>query len=311
MKNIRIVSTGRALPERVITNDDLSKIVDTSDEWITTRTGIKQRYKCEEETCGSLALLAAKKTINKAGIDKEEIGAVIVATSTPDTIFPTVAACIQRDLELSEEVMAFDISVACTGFLYGIKLAHGLVNTLDKKYVLVVGSEQLSRILDYSDRSTCILFGDGAGAAIVTADDTEYCQKIWTKGNYEALNCNGVGIPDNYLHMKGNDVFKFAVTALNKGIKAILSEKNITLDDVDYVICHQANARIIDHVKKKYPGYEDKFYMNIEKYGNTSSASIPIAIDEILENKTESGSLKLLCVAFGAGLTWSSALLEV
>lgn len=311
MKNIRIVSTGRALPEKVVTNDDLSKIVDTSDEWITTRTGIKQRYKCEEETSGSLALLAAKKAINKAGIDKEEIGAVIVATSTPDTIFPTVAATIQRDLGLSEEVMAFDISVACTGFLYGVKLAHGLVNSLNKKYVLVVGSEQLSRILDYSDRSTCILFGDGAGAAVFTADDTEYCQKIWTKGNYEALNCNGVGIPDNYLHMKGNDVFKFAVTALNKGIKAILSEKNITLDDVDYVICHQANARIIDHVKKKYPGYEDKFYMNIEKYGNTSSASIPIAIDEILENKTEAGSLKLLCVAFGAGLTWSSALLEV
>lgn len=312
MKGIQIISTGRALPRRGMTNDDLSRLVETNDEWITTRTGIKNRYKCEDgESCASLAVSAARRAVEKGGIDVRDIGAVIVATSTPDTIFPTVAATIQKELQLPEEVMAFDISVACTGFLYGLKLAHGLLQTMNRKYVLVVGSEQLSRILDYRDRSTCILFGDGAGAAIIGASDAQYVQKIWTRCDHDALNCQGVGGEDCFVHMRGNDVFKFAVTALEQALEEVLEEANCTLEDVDYVVCHQANLRIIQHVSKKYPTYADKFYINIDRYGNTSSASIPIAIDELTEANTDRTGMKLLCIGFGAGLTWSGAIVEV
>lgn len=311
MKGIRIVSTGRALPEKIITNDDLSQFVETSDEWIVERTGIKQRYQCEEESTVSLALKATEAAIAKAGIDKNDIGAVITATSTPDYIFPSVSCCLQEKLGLTEEVTAFDISAACTGFLYGLQIAAGFINSgcLGKPYILVVGSEQLSRIIDYTDRGTCILFGDGAGAAIIAASEAEYFQRSWSRGNLPALNCMGIGREDDKLHMIGTDVFKFAVKALNNAMTTVLKESGKTLDDIDYVVCHQANARIIDHVKKKYPGYGDKFYMNIHNYGNTSSASIPIAIDEIVE-MTGKKQLKLLLVGFGAGLTWSGALLE-
>lgn len=320
MKGIRIVSTGRALPEKVITNDDMSKFVETSDEWITERTGIKQRYQCTTESTVSLALEAAKRAIAKAGIQKEKIGAVITATSTPDYIFPSVSCMLQQQLELSEEVTAFDISAACTGFLYGLQIAAGFVNSgcLMRPYILVIGSEQLSRIIDYTDRGTCILFGDGAGAAIISASDTAYVQRSFTRGSIPALNCMGVGREDNKLHMRGTDVFKFAVKALDQAMNEILKVSGICLDDVDYVVCHQANARIIDHVKKRYPGYESKFYMNIQNYGNTSSASIPIVIDELVENIVASEGenpddrkqLNLLCVGFGAGLTWSGALIS-
>lgn len=311
MKGIRIVSTGRALPKKHVTNDDLSKIMDTSDEWITTRTGIKARYKCEDESCVSNAVEAAKKAIDKAGIDKNQIGAIIVATQTPDYIFPSAACLVQKELGLDEEVTAFDLSAACTGFLLSLGVAKGLLPGLKKKYALVIGSEQLSKILDYEDRSTCILFGDGAGAAIIEAADKAFSQKSWARGDSSALSCFGPGNNDAKLQMKGNDVFKFAVTALHQGIEEILQEENLTMDDIDYCICHQANARIIGHVQKKYPGHEDKFYMNIQNYGNTSAASIPIVLDELVEAGKLKEGMKIVCVAFGAGLTWSSVFMEI
>lgn len=317
MKGIKIISTGRSIPETVVSNDDLSRIVETNDEWITTRTGIKNRHKCDGESCASLAVAAAKKAVEKAiktqMIHKEDIGAVIVATSTPDYVFPSVACIVQKELDLPEDTVAFDISAACTGFLYGLQIAHGLINTISKKHILVVGSEQMSQIVDYTDRGTCILFGDGAGAALVSTTDTRYIQKSYSRGNIEVLNCGGVGRKDCHIHMKGNDVFKFAVTVLNQGIDEVLEEAGITMEDVDYVICHQANKRIIDHVRKKYPEYSDKFFINIEDYGNTSAASVPIAIDELVEKLADNGEkkeVKLLCVGFGAGLTWSAALVN-
>jgi len=310
VKGLRIVSAGRALPKKAITNEDLSKLVDTSDEWITTRTGIKQRFQCQEETTVSLAVEAAKQAIAKAEIPKEEIGAVIVATTTPDYAFPSAACLVQKELELNEEIMAFDISAACTGFLYGLKIAHGFINTLPSKYILLIGSEQMSKVVDYTDRSTCILFGDGAGAAILTASYSRFVQKTWTRGNKEVLYCDGVGGKDCHIHMKGNEVFKFAVTAMAQGIAEILKEADLTMADIDHVICHQANARIIAHVKKKYPEYAEKFYMNIKEYGNTSAASIPIVLDELLSKDSHKKSEKFLCVGFGAGLTWSAAILE-
>ncbi len=309
---IRIVATGRALPKNFISNDDLSKIVETNDEWITTRTGIKTRYKCEEgESCVTLATEAAKKAIEKADISKDEIGGVIVATSTPDDALPSVACMVQRALGLRENILAFDISAACTGFLYELGIAKGLLYSTAAKYLLVIGSEQLSRIVDYTDRGTCILFGDGAGAAILCADEKEYDQLFWARGQRELLYCSGVGAKEQKISMKGTDVFKFAVVVLKQGIDEILAKNNMTMDDVDCVLCHQANERIIRHVQKKYPGHEDKFYMNLARYGNTSAASIPIALDEVFEAGILKEKMRLLCVGFGAGMTWSSALLEI
>lgn len=321
MKGIKIISTGHALPKKCLSNEALSQFVDTNDEWITTRTGIKTRYQCEEETCDELAISAAKQAVEQAGIDKNRIGAVICATSTPDHIFPSVACLVQQALELPEDVAAFDIAAACTGFLYSMQIAHGFVNTMEnsieKPYILAIGCERLSRILDYTDRTTCILFGDGAGAAVIEATDTPYYQKSYSRGNLEVLNCKGVGYEDGHLHMKGNDVFKFAVKALEQGICDVVEKSDTSLDQLDLILCHQANARIIDHVKKKYPQYADKFFMNIEKYGNTSAASIPIALDEWRKGILEQGlaqageSKRVLCVGFGAGLTWSASIVEV
>lgn len=311
MKGIRIVGTGSALPEKVITNDDLSRLVDTNDEWITTRTGIKQRYQCEQETCVSLAVQAAEEAVSRAGIDRAEIGVVLVATQTPDYIFPSAACLVQKELGLSEEVMAFDIGAACTGFLMGLGTARALLEASPKPYALVIGSEQLSKIIDYTDRSTCILFGDGAAAVVIESADKSFRQKSWARGNREVLSCLGPGNANAKLQMLGSEVFRFAVTALAQAIEEVLGEEGITMAEVDYCICHQANARIISHVMKKYPGFEDKFYMNIEKYGNTSAASIPLVLDELFrEGKLRSGS-RVICVGFGAGLTWSGLYMEV
>lgn len=312
MKGLHIVSTGSSLPLRRVSNDDLSKIVDTSDEWITSRTGIKERrISSEEDKNYIFAVNAAKEAMQKAGISNDDIGAVIVATITPDYMFPSVACMVQKLLKLPEDVMSFDISAACSGFLYGIKVAKGLLENMDKKYAIVIGSEQLSRILDFEDRTTCVLFGDGAGAAVIELSDThDYCQKVWSRGDEEVLSCKGPGNNNAYLSMDGRGVFKFAVSAVKEGIDAILEEKQITLDDVDYVVCHQANQRIIDHVRKKYDVPEEKFYVNLDKYGNTSAASIPIALDEMSQEGILQKGMKIITVGFGGGLTWSSALLE-
>lgn len=311
MKGIEIISTGRALPEHVVTNDDLGRIVDTNDEWISTRTGIRTRYKCEDETCISLAVSAAKAALDKADIDKGEIGAVIVATSSAEYAFPSTACMVQKELGLDEEVTAFDISSACTGFLHALAVGRALLGTMKKRYVLLVGSEKMSSLLDYNDRTTCVLFGDGAGAAIIGASDRSYYQKSWARGNDQVLNCPGVGKETAYLTMKGNDVFRFAVTVLKQAIDEVLSEAGLRMEDVDYCVCHQANIRIIQHVQKQFPGNEHKFYANIDRYGNTSAASIPIALDEMMEAGLLKRGMKIICVGFGAGLTWSSTLFEL
>lgn len=312
---IKILATGRKLPAKVLTNDDMKSMVDTDDEWIRSRTGIGQRYICEDETCFTLAYDAAKIAFDKAKeIDENlenEIGAVIVATTTPDYSFPSVACLVKEQLGLPEEVMAFDMSAACSGFLYSIEIMRGLLTNGRKKYGLVIGSEQLSRIMDFTDRSTCVLFGDGAAAMIMGLDETDYVHYAWSRGNKEALYCYGVGYEENLIKMEGNKVFRFAVSVIDKGIKEILKAKDMTMDDIDYVVCHQANERIIDHVRKKNPGHENKFYKNMEKYANTSAASIPIALDEMFENGILKKGNKIICIGFGAGFTWSSVLITI
>ena len=310
MKGIQIVSTGKALPEEIITNDDLSRIVDTSDEWITTRTGIKKRYICRQENTTSLAVNAARNAVKQADINTDDIGAVIVATSTADNAFPSTAAIVQKELGLSENVLAFDLSSACTGFLHALNVGQALLNSTDYKYILLIGSEQMSKIIDYTDRSTCVLFGDGAGAVLIKAADNMYEQINYTRGNEDVLVCRGIGAQDSYVKMNGNAVFRFAVDVLKQGIDEILKKSDMTIENIDYIVCHQANERIISHVKKKYPGNEDKFYVNIAEYGNTSAASIPIVLDELAENGCLNKGRKLILAGFGAGLSWSCALIE-
>lgn len=312
MDGIRIVATGSALPSRSLTNEEMSSIVDTTDEWIQTRTGIKSRRVCAEgESCVTLAVKAASNAIEKAGIDPNEIGAVICATSTPDYAFPSVACMVQKGLGLSEELMAFDLSAACTGFLYALGVGRGLLRNMGKPYVLLIGCEQLSTIVDYTDRGTCILFGDGAGAVILAASDKKFYQKSWARGCVEALNSVGIGRGEAKISMKGNDVFKFAVNAMKQGLDEVLADTGLTMEDIDWCICHQANKRIIAHVQKQFPGQEDKFFINIEELGNTSAASIPIALDQMMREGKLSAGMKIVCVGFGAGLTWSGALIEL
>lgn len=314
MQGIKILATARALPSKIMDNHMLSNFVDTSDEWIRERTGIGQRYICmEEEGCEQLAEKAAKRALKKSGIAPEKIGFVIVATSSSDYDFPATACLVSKNLGLTNEVMSFDMTAACTGFVYGLNIIRGLLASKPGSYGILIGSEKLSRILDYSDRSSCILFGDGAGAAVIGLEDKPFFHKSWSDGDIDkaALSCYGVGVDGAKLKMDGKAVFKFAVKALKQGIDEILADANIGIEDIDYVICHQANARIIDHVKRKYKGQEYKFYENIENYGNTSAASIPIALDEMYEKNIIKDGMKVIMVGFGAGFTWSSALVEI
>ncbi|MGN0298828.1 MAG: beta-ketoacyl-ACP synthase III [Lachnospiraceae bacterium] len=308
---IHIVAAGRALPKKVVSNEDLSHIVETNDEWIRTRTGICQRYICEEESCQSLAIEAAKKVLQKTEINREEIGAVVVATTTADYVFPSVACMVQNALELSTEVISFDLSAACSGFLYGLEVCRGLLLTGRKKYALLIGCEQLSRITDFKDRTTCVLFGDGAGAVVLELSDALFTHRAWSEGNADALSCRGVGYSEAYIKMDGSSVFKFAVKVIKEGIDAVLEDAGLTMEQIDFVVCHQANQRIIQHMQKQYRGCENKFYINIGKYGNTSAASIPIALDEMMEEGLLKSGMRIICVGFGAGFTWSSALITV
>lgn len=310
MKGIHIVSTGKQLPKRVVTNEELSKTVDTTDEWIRSRTGIQTRHLSTDEKNRDLASDAAKAAIEKGNIPLDHIGLIVVATVTPDYITPSVACMVQRELGLADDVMAFDINAGCTGFLYGLKICKGLLENIEKPYALLIGSEQLSRMVDFTDRSTCVLFGDGAGAAIMELSNNHpYFQRVWSQGNDEALVCLGPGNWPATLKMDGQAVFRFAVQVCKQGIDQILKDANITLDEVDYILCHQANERIIDYVKKKYQLPDEKFFMNLQKYGNTSAASIPIAIEEMTESGMIHPGTKIISVAFGAGFTWSSVLL--
>lgn len=311
MNGIRIVSTGRAVPRRIVTNDDMSKLVDTSDEWISTRTGIRQRYFCDGEMNWQLAAKSAGKAIKNGNIDVNDIGVVIVATFSPDYAFPSVACLVQKELGLRNDIMAFDLNAACTGFLFALNVAEGILKSSDKKYALVIGSEQISTRLNMEDRGTCVLFGDGAGAAIIEkAESKDYACVMGSDGNLEALICPGQAMENQYIAMDGKKVFKFAVSTVGNVINEILDKTGNTIDDIDYVVCHQANERIIKTIIKQFNCNPDKFYMNMYEYGNTSAASIPIALDEMYEKGLLTKGKKIITVGFGAGFTWGGMLLE-
>ena len=314
MNGIKIKGTGRCVPARVVTNDDMAKIVETSDEWITTRTGIQHRHHLSEgETITDMTVEAARRALANAGISPEDIGACVVATLTSDTLVPSAACCLQRDMSLPHDTVCFDLNAACTGFLYALHTMECLLTASERKYGRVVGAENLSRITNWEDRGTCILFGDGAGAVVVE------CREGWPSisavlgchGTDEVLRVPGVekNVP-SYVYMEGTKVFKFAVQAVPYCIDQVLARTGKTMDDVDFFVFHQANARIIDLAVRKYHIPQEKYYKNIQEYGNTSAASIPLVISELHEQgKVKSGS-RVMVVGFGGGLTWGGALVE-
>ncbi|MBT9685633.1 beta-ketoacyl-ACP synthase III [Pseudoflavonifractor sp. MCC625] len=311
MRGLRFVSIARYVPEKVVTNDDLSRIVDTNDEWIRTRTGIGERHFSEGETAVDLCVGAARLALERAGIAPEELAGCIVATCTPDHASPSNACLVQAALGLPENIPCYDISAGCTGFLYGLETVRGMLALEEKKkYALLIGCDQLSRVIDMTDRSTCVLFGDGAGAAVLALEDRLWHADLGSRGNAEVLWLNGPGPETTYIHMDGPGVYRFAVDALPSCARTLLDKSGLTLDDIDWIVPHQANRRIIETAAKRLHAPLEKFYQNMERYGNTSAASVPIALDEMVEQGLLKRGQKVLAVAFGAGLTWGGALFE-
>lgn len=318
MGGLSIVGLGKALPSKVFTNDEFSKFLDTSDEWISTRTGIKQRRLCNlddkytsKEDQVSLAIEAASNAIKDSEIDLNKIDICIVATSTAKYAFPSTACMVSKEVGLSENTVAFDISAACTGFAYGLSIAYDLLsNREEDRYALVVGSEEFSKILDFNDRSTCVLFGDGAGAAVVKINkNTTFASTLHSRGDNEVLVAGGIGSHDKLL-MEGNAVYRFAITSIENALKELVEKSGISLDEINHVVCHQANKRIIDHVIRSTKQPEKKFFMNLSHYGNTSAASIPIALTEMQEENILKPGDSAYLVGFGAGLTWGGVLVN-
>ena len=305
----QILATGRCLPARVVTNEELSRRVDTSDEWVFSRTGIHQRRFCTTETGIDLAQGAARQALERAGVAPEEVGVCLVATFTPHYCTPSTACLLQRLLGLPEDTVCFDLNAACAGFLYGLKTAHALLADSARPYALLVGCEVISRVTDLDDRNTCVLFGDGAGAAVLRREEGRSWHTVFgTRGGAEAIRAQGPGPERAAVFMDGRPVFRFAVEVVEQSIRQLLEAEGCALDQVDWVVCHQANARIVDHVARKLKAREGQFYKNMERYGNTSAASIPIALDELVQAGALRPGMRVLAVGFGGGLTWGGAL---
>ncbi|MDD2573239.1 MAG: beta-ketoacyl-ACP synthase III [Bacillota bacterium] len=325
VKSVGIIGTGRYLPERVLTNYDLERIVDTSDEWIRTRTGISERRISDADTATSdLATAAALKAMKNAGVTAGEIDAIIVATATPDMAFPSTACIVQSNLD-AEKAFAFDVQAACTGFIYGLSIGEKFISTGDAKTVLVIGSETLTKICNWEDRNTCVLFGDGAGAAILR--EVECGEGIlasllgaegW-KGKFLTLPAGGSRMPasietvkggKHFIHMDGGEVYKFAVGVMPAATLKVVEKAGLTLEDIDFIVPHQANKRIVESAAKRLKIGNERIFMNLTRYGNMSSASIPVALDEALEQGLIKKGDNVVLVGFGAGLTWGSCVIN-
>ena len=319
-------SIGAYVPKKVLTNADLEKMVDTTDEWITQRTGIKERHiAADDEVTSDMAAKASELAIERAGITKEQIDLVVCATVTPDYFNMPSTACIIADKLDIKNVQAFDISAACSGFVYALSVAKAFIESGMKKNVLVIGAEKFSSIVDWSDRATCILFGDGAGAAILSATDKKeegivdihasadgsYADFLVTPspGTVNPASKEAIEHGLQYVKMKGNETFKLAVKTLTKDVQEILEDNNLEAKDIPHFVPHQANYRIIKAVGDKLGMTQEQVVLTVDKYGNTSAASIPMAINDIYESgRLKSGELMLLDT-FGGGLTWASALM--
>ena len=318
----RIAGTGSHLPARVVTNDDLAKIVDTSDEWIATRTGIRQRHVASaEETTSELGYQAALRALEAAGVQPSEIELIVVGTTTPDLIFPSTACLIQHRLG-AEGCAAFDVNAACSGFIYALTVADKFIRSGAVKTALVIGAETLTRMLDWNDRGTCVLFGDGAGAVVLKADEETgvLSTHLHADGGKKELLWNPVGVSAGFkpdepnagvrVLMTGNEVFKHAVKALDSVVEETLEANNLDRHDIDWLIPHQANLRIIEATAKRLDMPMERVIVTVDRHGNTSAGSVPLALDEAVRSgKVQRGQL-LLLEAFGGGFTWGSALLR-
>ena len=319
--NTKIIGTGYDLPAFTADNDYLATLVDTSDEWIVERTGIRVRHLAKEETTTSMAVQAARRALEHAGVSAEDIGLLIVATITGDTETPSTACRVQAEIG-AHKAVAFDINAACSGFLYGVHVADAFIRSGIYRNALVIGAETLSKIIDWTDRSTCVLFGDGAGAAVLCAAEEPgiLSQSIGSNGDkWEVLACQGrpnenplceKGGKPGYLTMDGQEVFKFAVKTVPVCVEEALEDAGVTADDVKYFLLHQANKRIIQAVAKRLGQPEEKFPMNLDQCGNTSAASLPILLAQMDEQGLLQRGDKLVLSGFGAGLTWGACLLE-
>jgi 3-oxoacyl-[acyl-carrier-protein] synthase-3 len=317
----RITGTGSYLPKKVLTNADLEKIVETTDEWITERTGIKKRHIAEDgETTCDLAEQAARNAIDAAGLDIKDIDLIVVATTTPDRIFPSTACLLQQRLDI-HGCAAFDVQAVCTGFIYALGVADKFIQTGSAKNALVVGAETMSRTVDWTDRTTCVLFGDGAGAVVLSASDEPGIMSthLHADGKYEALLTVPAGVSEQperfrqgeaFMQMKGNEVFKMAVNTLGRIVDETLEANNLQKSDIDWLVPHQANIRIINATAKKLSMPMDNVVVTVDEHGNTSAASVPLALDiAVRDGRIQRGQTVLL-EAFGGGFTWGSALLK-
>jgi 3-oxoacyl-[acyl-carrier-protein] synthase III len=321
-----LTGTGSCLPEKRLTNDDLSKMVDTNDEWIVQRTGIKERRIVGEgESTASLGTVAARRAVEASGVDPKDIGAIVCATITPEMVFPSTACFIGADLGLPG-VAAFDLSAACSGFIYALTTGASFIKSGQFKSVLVVGAETLSRIVNYKDRASCILFGDGAGAVVLQRSEEQgrgviYSQLHADGRGGEVMKCiPGSRFPiceemiardEHFMQIRGREVYKFAVSKFEELIEEAMRACELTADQVKLIVPHQVNMRIIDSALEKLGMPKEKAFVNIDKYGNTSAASIPIALDEAWRGgKVQKGDV-LIFVAFGGGLTWANAVVRV
>jgi 3-oxoacyl-[acyl-carrier-protein] synthase-3 len=318
-----IKSTGHYLPAKIVTNDDLAKIVDTSDEWITKRTGIKSRHIAEDEqTTGDLAIKAAREALARGHVKPDEIDGVIVATTTPDLTFPSVAVKVQAALDIPPG-MAFDLQAVCSGFIYALATADSLIKCKKNKRILVIGAEKMSSVIDWADRTTCVLFADGAGAVIVEADENSQntlndrgivSTHLYADGRQAGILHTTGGTSTNgqagTIKMEGREVFKHAVTLMANVVDETLTANNLSGTDIDWLVPHQANIRIIERTAKKLNLPMEKVITTLDHHGNTSAASIPLALHEaVADGRIKPGDL-LLMEALGAGLTWGAALVR-
>lgn len=315
--SFQFLGTGSYVPERVVTNEELSQYVDTSDEWITQRVGVRQRRVCVTETAADLAEKAASRALENAGVTPQELDLILCATVSGEDISPSIGCMVQR--RLGATCPGFDINAACPAFLYLLETAAGFFARGYEK-ILVVGAERMSRIIDWTDRSTCVIFGDGAGAAVLGKGDNYLSSKLYTAGGDEVIKIPaGVGISPFYqgdktlkpfVHMNGQETYKFAVRAMRRDLKEVIQAAGLREEDIDHVIPHQANYRIIDDARRKLAIPPERFHMNIDRYGNTSAASIPLLLDELnREGKLKRGQLIAFC-AFGGGLSSAASVVR-
>lgn len=317
----RILGTGSALPERMVTNADLEKIVDTTDEWIRSRTGIERRHIAgEHETTATLSELAARRALDAADVDKDEIDLIVVGTTTPDQVFPNVGCLLQDMLDI-HECPAFSVEAACSGFIFALSVADKFIRTGSARKALVIGAETLSRIVDWKDRATCVLFGDGAGAVVIGASDEPgiVSTHIHADGKYKDLLYFPAGISkkfdqvradEAYVQMSGNEVFKVAVNTLGRIVDETLEANNLEKGDIDWLIPHQANIRIIQATARKLDMPMERVILTVQDHGNTSAASVPLALDAAVRDGRIKRGETLLLEAFGGGFTWGSALVH-